>query len=213
MNSKDKAKLLNYLYESGLIGNFKINNKLKKQFNSDIDFIMRYHSSYVPISVIGLDFNKTDFENRFNMSGVYIDGIQFNGIKFSKGRIFFLRDSYASHAVFANAELNKADFVRTKLLWTQWANSDLTGANFYKADLRGAHFSAWYTKDRMIFNFKTAAVLKDANFEYADLSNALISAEQLKSAKSLEGATMPNGKIYDKTIPIEKQVLDLKIVK
>ena len=65
----------------------------------------------------------------------------------------------------------------------------------------------------MIFNVKTAAVLKDANFEYADLSNALIRAEQLKSAKSLEGATMPNGKIYEKTIPIEKQVLDLKIVK
>ncbi len=41
------------------------------------------------------------------------------------------------------------------------------------------------------------AVLSGANFSEADLTRAVVTEEQLKEAKSLQGATMPNGSKHD----------------
>jgi hypothetical protein len=59
----------------------------------------------------------------------------------------------------------------------------LNRANLSEADLSGADF-----RD---------ADLGGANLSEADLTNAKISEEQLRQAKSLKGATMPNGQKYE----------------
>ncbi len=58
----------------------------------------------------------------------------------------------------------------------------LATARLIKADLRNANLSS--------------ADLNNADLSNADLTGAVVSEEQLKSAKSLNYATMPNGEKY-----------------
>jgi uncharacterized protein YjbI with pentapeptide repeats len=73
--------------------------------------------------------------------------------------------------------------------------ADLSGANLSDADLSGANLSE---ADLSVANLSGAA-LSNAALSNAALSGALgITDEQLaKQAKSLEGATMPNGQKYE----------------
>ena len=61
---------------------------------------------------------------------------------------------------------------------------DLTGANLSKADLSKANLSGADLSD---------ADLSDADLSRANLSGATVTNEQLAGAKSLQGATMPDG--------------------
>src|SRR5712691_10692257 len=63
--------------------------------------------------------------------------------------------------------LNKADLCRADLTDAELGNGNLSGANLTNANLSGAY-----------------------------LSGAMIAKEQLEQAKSLKGATMPDGSIH-----------------
>lgn len=71
----------------------------------------------------------------------------------------------------------------------------LNGADLHKVNLSGAHLN----RADLSFVAKlsgadfTGADLRGANFAEADLTGAKVTTEQLDKAKSLEGATMPDG--------------------
>jgi uncharacterized protein YjbI with pentapeptide repeats len=112
-----------------------------------------------------------------------------------------LRGADLSHAALQGAKLSPATFpgprpkIPTKLTDADLRDADLSGgADLSDANLSGANLSDADLSD---------ANLRNANLTYADLSYAnLVEAkfwteEQLTAARSLKGATMPNGQQYE----------------
>jgi uncharacterized protein YjbI with pentapeptide repeats len=119
----------------------------------------------------------------------------------------------------ANADLSSADLrgillIGANLLGTDLTSADLTGSNLSSgwlmyATLHNANLSDIYLKGSKLeySNLRnanlshskltganlTAADLTDANLTDADLTDAIVTSEQLATAKSLKGATMPDG--------------------
>ena len=76
------------------------------------------------------------------------------------------------------AHLSAADLREADL-----SGADLTNATLLGANLRGADL--------------TSTDLTNTDLTNADLTDAQVTEEQLEAAKSLEGATMPNGQKYE----------------
>jgi hypothetical protein len=88
-----------------------------------------------------------------------------------------LRGSALPCANLSGARLSKADF---------------TGASLYRADLSSADLSGAKLTATLGY-----ANLENTNLSGADLSKAAVSPEQLNTAWSLKGATMPEGSKHD----------------
>jgi uncharacterized protein YjbI with pentapeptide repeats len=106
-----------------------------------------------------------------NLSGAYLFGAE-------------LSDANLGSANLSGAILNAAYLFGANL-----SNADLSGAYVSRANLRSANLS-----DANLFG----ANLSDANLSDANLEGTQeVSDEQLAKAKSLTGATMPNGQKYE----------------
>jgi Pentapeptide repeats (8 copies) len=84
--------------------------------------------------------------------------------------------------ILEGANLEGADLHEVDLGGADLKGADLKGANLKGANLKGAKLEG--------------AKLSKSKLSGADLSNAQVSDAQLKQAKSLKGATMPNGQKY-----------------
>jgi len=100
------------------------------------------------------------------------------------------------------AELSGAHLNGTYLLGVDLSNANLSGANLSAAFPSGAHFGPSFLD---ITNLSGAnlseanlsnADLSGADLSGADLSNAQVTRQQLATAASLQGATMPDGSIH-----------------
>ncbi len=92
----------------------------------------------------------------------------------------------------SGSNLSKADLSKATLIVANLSGADLSGTNLYESNLSEA-----YLNDTNL----NIASLEKANLERTDLSKANLSGaevtiEQLKQAKSLQGATMPDGSIH-----------------
>jgi len=99
-----------------------------------------------------------------------------------------LRGANLTRANLSSVELSGADLSYTTLMYADVTNANLLGADLSGADLGDANLQS--------------ADLSGANLRGADLNNtkltgANVSNEQLADAKSLKGATMPDGTIHD----------------
>jgi uncharacterized protein YjbI with pentapeptide repeats len=106
-----------------------------------------------------------------NLRGVDIRESDYSEANFSGAN---LSGAYLSGAGLSEANLSRANLSGTELSGAELIESDLSEANLSGADLRFAD-------------------LHEADFHEADLYGARVTSEQLKQAKSLQGATMPDG--------------------
>ena len=110
-----------------------------------------------------------------------------------------LSDGQFSGANLKGANFRDADLSGATLLSADLRDADLQAANLSKAALQGADLSNAVLQDANLSN----AALQDANLTNAVLTDADLSeargwtTEQLSAARSLEGATMPNGQKYE----------------
>ncbi len=114
------------------------------------------------------------------------------------------------------ANLSGGDLARADLEGTDLSGAHLDGANLAGANLRGAWLSGAYLHDADLSHADlTGADLSDARGRFesgarmsatdlggadlsgADLTNADVTTEQLQKAASLEGATMPDGQLFE----------------
>jgi uncharacterized protein YjbI with pentapeptide repeats len=99
-----------------------------------------------------------------------------------------LSDIVIGSVNFTGANLKSVNFAGAVLEAATLAGADLMGANLEGADLRFA-------------NLKGASLhfvhLEGADLTEADLTGAKVHDMQLNQAKSLKGATMPDGSIHD----------------
>ncbi len=89
-----------------------------------------------------------------------------------------LKQANLTQADLTFANLSYAKLEGTKLRYALLTRTNLTGANLGGADLGGAQ-------------------LNKANLTRANLKDAAVNHRQLASASSLDGATMPDGRVYD----------------
>jgi uncharacterized protein YjbI with pentapeptide repeats len=97
-----------------------------------------------------------------------------------------LRGADLNAARLKNAVLNGADLTDASLFLADLTNANLSAADLTGADLTGEDHRT--SEDSFLGANLTNADLSDAN-----LTNAKVTTEQLARAKTLKGATMPNG--------------------
>jgi uncharacterized protein YjbI with pentapeptide repeats len=109
-----------------------------------------------------------------------------------------LSDAILSGANLSPANLSGADFSRANLSDADLSPAILSGADFSRAWLVGTNLSKTSLDEADLSEaVLRGANLEGANLKGANLSHAYVSEEQLAAARSLAGATMPNGQKYE----------------
>lgn len=88
-----------------------------------------------------------------------------------------------------NANLSASDLTGAILSDSRWINSNLSFDNFTNAHLINVDFNG----DNLEGANFTGAVIIDTDFSDSNLYEAIISPEQIASAKSVCNATLPDG--------------------
>jgi uncharacterized protein YjbI with pentapeptide repeats len=116
---------------------------------------------------------------------MYIDTKE-NIISFRNADLENINFSYArlSLANLSGARLNGADLSGATLVGTNLSDAQLVKANLSDTNLASANLSGAYLRN---------ANLSNAFLVVANLTDAKVTEEQLKTARSLKGATMPDG--------------------
>jgi uncharacterized protein YjbI with pentapeptide repeats len=143
------------------------------------------------VSLHGADLHAADFREAVlddaNLSGAnligadlsfaFLERANLSGANLSEANLY---EAYAYDANLSEADLWCADLYKARLKGANLSEADLSGANLSEADLSEADLSG-------------------ANFKEANLKGAIgITNEELeKQAKSLKGATMPDGTKHD----------------
>jgi len=99
-----------------------------------------------------------------------------------------LKDANLKGAMLRHTDLSGADLDGADLSWTSLTNSTLKKASLRRTNLEGANLEG----ASLVGADLERANLKDAILKNANLIGANITDEQLKTAASIEGATMPD---------------------
>ena len=149
--------------------------------------------------------------NGVNLSGANLSGANLSGAFLMRANLY-AANLYAADLNGTNlykAYLSKVKLIKATLKGANLSRSDLSGADLSGADLSGAIMISISMRpyDPFTGSFLggvnlSRADLSEADLSEADLSGANLSAsivtpEQLAQAKSLKGATMPDGSIHD----------------
>jgi uncharacterized protein YjbI with pentapeptide repeats len=114
----------------------------------------------------------------------------------SKADLFMadLRRAKLSEANLHGVYLIKANLIQADLVKADLSGAYLIEADLIRADLSGANLSnAWLRHANL-----SEANLSNARLRHANLSSATgLTDEQIAAARTLEGATMPNGQKYE----------------
>jgi uncharacterized protein YjbI with pentapeptide repeats len=157
------------------------------------------------ISLNNASINNIKLSHRPFLGGAELQQAGLSGAKLSHSD---LRETHLVAAQLQGTNLEHTDLEGADLSAAFLGRADLSGANLADADLSNAE--GLYEKGTKLWkrgaglihaNLEDAnlegANLEGANLEGANLEGANVTSEQLDQAKSLEGATMPNGQKYE----------------
>jgi uncharacterized protein YjbI with pentapeptide repeats len=137
---------------------------------------------------------KQDAEGRSTIVRFLIDAglLQASPSDGRGGAVLRLAGAELNRVGLTNAELEFVDFTGTNLSSATLNGADLHGADLHGADLSGANLSEANLSEANL----SEANLSEANPSHADLSGAKgWTEDQLSEARTLVGATMPDGQI------------------
>jgi uncharacterized protein YjbI with pentapeptide repeats len=175
LDGKQKGSVVQFLHESGLIST-----------NQTIIDLTGANLSGVILSGFQLreaNLSRTDLSGAScvltELSRANLNGADLKGANLSLASLYHTN---LSGAYLDRAYLSGADLFDANLSGAYLDGADLSGAYLTQADLSGAHLSGTYIRGRT-----------SGNIYFAPPSNAKITKKQLEQAKSLKGATMPDG--------------------
>jgi hypothetical protein len=121
---------------------------------------------------------------RADLSGAYLHGAYLYGASLYGAKLggADLTEAVLFRANLSGADLRGADVRRADLTEAFLGQANLSGANLNKADLRGAYLDG--------------AGLGGAGLPGANLVGAIVTTGQLNQARTLDGATLPDGTKY-----------------
>ena len=115
-----------------------------------------------------------------------------------------LRRAYMARANLVDVRLSEADLGNAMLFGANLSLAKLDGANLSAAVLMGDKRGTPLQRISVIHKYTLGGVgPKNADLSRANLTDAYINEEQLDSAESLKGATMPNGRKYEDWLKIK----------
>jgi uncharacterized protein YjbI with pentapeptide repeats len=117
------------------------------------------------------------------------------------------RNGFLRHRIFQGAKLAGAELINADLSYSMFHYSDFTGVCLAGTKLKMTCF--WHAKLCGV-DF-VYADLTDADFVYADLTDARVTVQQLQLAYRLQGARLPNGKIYDGRFNLPGDIQDAQV--
>jgi hypothetical protein len=125
--------------------------------------------------------------------------VDLSGADLSEADLAWTKIGRIGRADLHHTNLKEAKLARAFLVSASLASADLSGAT-----LEGAHLGSTDLYGANLVGASLAgAILEDTDLRVADLSDAVLrdairwTPEQLAKAKSLKGATMPNGQMYE----------------
>ena len=170
IDGERKASVLRFLYESDLINKDKPIIHLEDADLSEADLIVA--------NLSGADLSKAHlFKANLNSANLSHANLLEAGL--AKACLF--------RANLLEANLHGASLLHTELRAANLHGADLSEADLSKANLTGVTLRGAILRD---------TTLLDADLSGADLGGATIAPEELDKAKSLKGATMPDGTIH-----------------
>jgi uncharacterized protein YjbI with pentapeptide repeats len=147
----------------------------------------------------GTDLTRADLTganlSRADLTGANLTRADLSGAKLTRAD---LAGADLSGTKLARADLSGASLLGSKLLRSNLTGAKLASANLTRADLSEANlYEANLLGSKLQGSNLTNTRLTGINLDVANLSGAIgTTEEQLKSARSLEGATMPDGSKY-----------------
>jgi uncharacterized protein YjbI with pentapeptide repeats len=177
-----KRSVLQFLYESGLI--YKEDTVLDKGSR-----LLEKRHHIVSLDQADMSEANLSVANllRANLSGTNLSEANLSGALLSEANLnrTDLSGANLSRTFLAEADLSYANVSKANLSGALLSETNLRGTNLSGSDLSGA----WLQKSYLF-----VANLSEANLSGADLNGAEgWTEEDLRAAKHLEGATMPDG--------------------
>jgi uncharacterized protein YjbI with pentapeptide repeats len=173
LNGDRKARVVQFLYESGLIATGR-----------QVVYLGRADLRWAYLSWVRL--------HEADLSGAYLNGANLSGTDL---RDADLRDADLRDADLSGADLRRADLSVADLRGANLSVAALSGADLSEARLHGADLS----KARLHGTDLSSAHLGEADLRGA----LGWTEEQLSAARDLGGATMPNGQKYEDWLKIK----------
>lgn len=184
-------------------------NNLVLQFLSEARLVVDGKSILCDAQMEGMNLQMLRFDG-VNMQGAFLRNANLQGANFYQANLLgsFLRGANLQGARMVQANLQGADLWRANLQYALSAEVDFTGASLGEVNLQDAFLADANLKRASLLgaDLKSAfllnanlegTILSQANLEGANLQGAKVTREQLATAKSLKGATMPDGTIHE----------------
>lgn len=190
LDAKRKGLVLLFLKDSGLIDREAVIDLC----GADLRGASLASASLSRINLSEADLSGADLSaanlGKSYLSGTNLSGANLGGANFGGADLFEadLSDSNLTRANLRGASLNGADLMGCRLSEADLSGADLGGVNLNVGYLAGANLSGAKLG---------GAKLVGADLSRADLSGTEITQTELDMAKSLEGATMPDGTKHD----------------
>jgi uncharacterized protein YjbI with pentapeptide repeats len=171
LDKERKRSVLQFLYESDLI--------YKGKSIIDLDGAFLSEANLSKAELTGANLSKANLSGA-NLSGAFVWEANLREANLSKANL--------SGAILGGTNLSRANLGGANLREAFLNGTNLSGANLSGADLKGA--------DLKVSEDDLPSEMPDANLSRANLFGAKVATEQLDKARSLKGATMPDGSIH-----------------
>jgi len=170
LNGTRKGEVIQFLQEAGLISQ---KNTIVDLTSANLTSVDLSHANLNSAALWGTNLHNAD------LSSAWIDNANLSGADLSGADL--------TNAIFDSAYITGANLSNANLSYTALAGADLSGADLTNADLSGADLGK---ADLSL------ASLSLANLDGTYLRDANVTKEQLKQAKSLKSAIMPDGSTH-----------------
>ncbi len=193
-NGARKSQLIQFLYESSLIGEFTGDRVFEEVIDlsfADLQYIELTYGKLDGINLPKINVRNSNFEYASLIGANFylsdLDDSNFNYAKLMKANLHAsLKRVNLVGANLENADLKNANLCGAKLWHTNFKGANLQHANFL--------FKNPYLHSE---NNLEVATLMNVDLSGADLRSAIISPNQLLGVKSLSNAILPNGQKFE----------------
>jgi hypothetical protein len=175
LDAKRKRTVLLFLREARLINRYKYCPRDQEKVTYYPHYVGLRGADLSGANLVGARLISTSGQEPISLKGANLEGAKLSGA--------ILRGAELCEADLSDADLSGADLKPADLSGVEPKPTDVSDTNLSHTNLRGANLSS--------------ANLSGADLRGVDLTDAReVTDDQLTEAKSLEGATMPNGQNY-----------------
>ena len=190
-----------FLRETGLMSE-EPNSGIISLSGANLSMVDLSQTNLYSVNLSGANLRGANLSNARLLGRAELTGANLDKANLSNANLFFANLSGASllEANLSGVNLSNANLVRARFSGAILRNANLSDANLSQANFADYKFKemngASFIDTRLGGADLSGANLSRANLSQANLSDAKVTPEQLNTARSRKGATMPDGSIH-----------------